>query len=98
MNYFQKEDGSLQLMKSGRSYAEFETATYYVHLDGHLVGKSTEFLKALSMGVAAIYIFNVEFPEKLVGFYQFVHVNFLKLPLTQTKKIVKKTAVKLVLG
>ena len=85
----------LHLVKSGKAYSGFDSATYHVYLDGQDIGHSTELVRALAMAIAALYVYNVDFPKKLVGFFQFVHIHFLQLPSTDTVKKVAKLAVKL---
>ena len=81
----------LHIIKSGRSYEGMMTAEFSVLLDNRMLARSSELIQVLSCAVAAVYVFNIDFPKNL---YQFVHCYFLKLPL-QASKTVKKLAVKL---
>ena len=70
------------------------SASFHVYIDGQVLIKSTEFIDALAKLLAAIYVFNVEFPKGLIATYQFLHGHILALSQTKSKMSVLKLGVK----
>ena len=58
----------LHIIKSGRSYEGMMTAEFSVLLDNRMLTRSSELIQVLSCAVAAVYVFNIDFPKNLKFF------------------------------
>ena len=92
---FQEEDPTLHLIKYGKTYGSMDTSKYNVQLEGHILGTTKDFVDAVAMAIAAINVYNLQFPKKLEKYFEFIQGSMLGLVIHKPLQSVQKLAVKL---